>query len=147
MLPEISARRSLLWVKVQIPVVTDRQWGRDESAPRPHVTDPFHPLNSIPIYKQFLYIQHRVLVISSMWCILVSFYTAHLTIAHALLKKHSFQGSELLFKSFFIQSVVQIWRITHLRMRICWANEIVHYLVSSYWILLIYIYQITYYLS
>ena len=35
MLPEISARRSLFWVKVQIPVVTDRHWGRDKSAPRP----------------------------------------------------------------------------------------------------------------
>ena len=120
MLPEISARRSLLWVKVQIPVVTGRQWGRDKSAPRPHETDPFHPLNSIPIYKQFLYIQHRVLVISSMWCILVSFYTAHLTIAHALLKKHSFQGSELLFKSLF-RAVVQV--IFH---TICGAN-LTHY--------------------
>ena len=45
MLPEISARRSLLWVKVQIPVVADRHW--DKSAPRPYVTDPFHPLNPI----------------------------------------------------------------------------------------------------
>ena len=36
MLPEISARRSLLWVKVQIPVVTDRHWGREKSAPRPY---------------------------------------------------------------------------------------------------------------
>ena len=32
MLPEISARWSLLWAKVQIPIVTDRQWGRDKSA-------------------------------------------------------------------------------------------------------------------
>ena len=46
MLPEISARRSLLWVKLQIPVA--RQGGREMSAPRPRVTDPFHPLSSIP---------------------------------------------------------------------------------------------------
>ena len=31
--------------KVQIPVA--RQWGREVSAPRPYVTNPFHPLGSI----------------------------------------------------------------------------------------------------
>ena len=45
--PEISARGSLLWAKVQIPIVTDRQGGRDKSAPRPYETDPIHPLSSI----------------------------------------------------------------------------------------------------
>ena len=44
--PEILARGSLLWAKVQIPIVTDRQGGRDKSAPRPHETDPIHPLSS-----------------------------------------------------------------------------------------------------
>ena len=45
MLTEISARRSLLWTKVQIAVA--RQWGREMSAPRPLETDPFHSLGSI----------------------------------------------------------------------------------------------------
>ena len=35
MFPEISARWSLLGAKLQIPVVADRHWGRDKSAPRP----------------------------------------------------------------------------------------------------------------
>ena len=50
MFPEISARWSLWWAKFQIPVVSGRQWGREMSAPRPYVTDPFHPLSSV--YKQ-----------------------------------------------------------------------------------------------
>ena len=37
------------------------------SAPRPYVTDPFHPLGSISNMKQFLYIYNSVPVISSMW--------------------------------------------------------------------------------
>ena len=44
--PEILARGSLLGAKVQIPIVTDRQGGRDKSAPRPYETDPIHPLSS-----------------------------------------------------------------------------------------------------
>ena len=43
MLPEISAQRSLLFQ--MIPVAW--QGGREMSAPRPNVTDPFHSLNSI----------------------------------------------------------------------------------------------------
>ena len=31
---------------VQIPIVTDRQGGRDKSALRPYETDPIHPLSS-----------------------------------------------------------------------------------------------------
>ena len=46
--PEISARGSLLRAKVQIPIVTDRQGGRDKSTPRPE-TDPIHPLSSTHI--------------------------------------------------------------------------------------------------
>ena len=37
------------------------------SAPRPHVTDPFRPLSSIPRQLQVLYIQIRVLLISYIW--------------------------------------------------------------------------------
>ena len=37
------------------------------SAPRPCVTDPFHPLGSISNMKQFLYIYNSVPLISSMW--------------------------------------------------------------------------------
>ena len=32
--------------RVQIPIDTDRQGGRDKSAPRPYETDPIHPLSS-----------------------------------------------------------------------------------------------------
>ena len=45
MLPEISARRSLFGAKFQIPVA--RQGGREMSAPRPYLTEPFRPLSSI----------------------------------------------------------------------------------------------------
>ena len=37
--PKILARGSLLWAKVHIPSVTDRQGRRDKSAPRPYETD------------------------------------------------------------------------------------------------------------
>ena len=40
--PEISARGSLLGAKVQIPIVIDRQGGRDKSAPIPYEIDPIH---------------------------------------------------------------------------------------------------------
>ena len=69
MFPEISARWSLLWAKLQIPV--SRQGGREMSAPRPYVTDPFHPLSSVQGNQQFLYICHNVLDISSMWYVQV----------------------------------------------------------------------------
>ena len=54
MFAEISARWSLLWAKLQIPV--SRQRGREMSAPRPRVTDLFHPLSSNYSYQQFIYI-------------------------------------------------------------------------------------------
>ena len=41
------------------------------SAPRPYVTDPFHPLGSIYINKSFLYIYQSVPVISSKWYVKV----------------------------------------------------------------------------
>ena len=43
--------------KFQIPVA--RQGGREMSAPRPYVTDPFRPLNSINNWQQSLYIQQH----------------------------------------------------------------------------------------
>ena len=57
--PEISARGSLLWAKVQIPIVTDRQGGRDKSAPRPYQTDPIHPLSSTfrKYQSRYIYIE------------------------------------------------------------------------------------------
>ena len=45
--------------KVQIPVT--RQGGREMSAPRPYVTDPFLPLSSILKLQQFLYIFRKKL--------------------------------------------------------------------------------------
>ena len=43
------------------------QGGREMSAPRSYVTDPFHPLSSIHRRLQFLYICNGVLVLSSIW--------------------------------------------------------------------------------
>ena len=43
--------------KFQIPVA--RQGGREMSAPRPYVTEPFRPLSSINNWYQFLYIQQH----------------------------------------------------------------------------------------
>ena len=62
---EISDRGSLLRAGFQIPVA--RQGGREMSAPRPYLTDPFHSLSSIPRRLQFLDICHSVLAISSIW--------------------------------------------------------------------------------
>ena len=48
-----------------------RQGGRELSAPRPYVTDPFHPLSSIYNMKQFVYIYKILQGISCMWYIQV----------------------------------------------------------------------------
>ena len=81
--PEISARGSLLWAKVQIPIVTDRQGGRYKSAPRPYETAPIHPLSSkivpISIYIE-LFFRYFLHVVRSG----VDYCRAYLTIAHAL---------------------------------------------------------------
>ena len=52
--------------KFQIPVA--RQGGREMSAPRPYVTEPFRPLSSIGSNS---YIYNSILVISSMWYVQV----------------------------------------------------------------------------
>ena len=41
------------------------------SAPRPYETDPFHPLGSITVIKQFPYIYPGVPVVSPMWYVKV----------------------------------------------------------------------------
>ena len=74
--------------KFQIPVA--RQGEREMSATRPYVTEPFRPLGWISKWEQFLYItQHSSyffhVVRSSLSC-----GGAYLTIAHALLQKHSY---------------------------------------------------------
>ena len=56
------------------------------SAPRPYVTDPFHPLSSICNNLSFLYIYQSVPVISSKWYVKVSWNRRYLTIAHVLFK-------------------------------------------------------------
>ena len=97
------SRRSLLWAKFQIPVT--RQWGREMSAPRPCVTDPFHSLNNSNFYI-CVTVLYRFPSFGTFKCVLVR---ANLSIAHALLYQHSFQGSE--------QSV-KLWLVTH---GTCWC--------------------------
>ena len=55
--------------KFQIPVA--RQWGREMSALRPFVTDPFHPLGSIRSNESFPYICQSVPVTTSKWYVKV----------------------------------------------------------------------------
>ena len=72
----------------QIPVT--RQWGREMSAPRPYVTDPFHPLGSISKNKSFLYIYQSVT--SYLFHVVrksVSLYGRYLTITLVLLETSS----------------------------------------------------------
>ena len=59
------------------------------SAPKPYVTDPFRPLGSIHSWKQFLYIQQRSSYFLNVVRSSLSGGGAYLTIAHALLQKHS----------------------------------------------------------
>ena len=51
--------------KVQIPVA--RQWGREVSASKPYVTNPFHPLSSLNNNKYFPYLYQGVPIFSSKW--------------------------------------------------------------------------------
>ena len=74
MLPEISARRSLFGAKFQIPVT--RQGGREMSAPRPYVTDPFRPLSLIIGSNSYIY--NSILVISAMWFVQVCLAVVHI---------------------------------------------------------------------
>ena len=60
------------------------------SAPRPCVTDPFHPLGSTPNYKSFLYIYQGVTsYFSHVVRTSTPSYDRYLTIAHVLLKTSS----------------------------------------------------------
>ena len=76
------------------------------SAPRPHVTDPFHPLGSILNMEQFLYICKIVPVISSKWYVQVCLGVVCLTTAHALLKKKNHLKLHSHLKSHFVFSTV-----------------------------------------
>ena len=74
--------------KFQIPVA--RQGGREMSAPRPYVTEPFRPLSSIIIRQQFLYMRQHSIYFLHVVGSSVSCGGAYLTIAHALLQKHCY---------------------------------------------------------
>ena len=60
------------------------------SAPRPYATEPFRPLSSISNWYQFLYIQQHSNYLLDVVRSSVSSGGAYLTIAHALLQKHSY---------------------------------------------------------
>ena len=62
-------------------------------------------------------------------------WAAHLTVAHALSQKDSFQASPPCCVQYGMCWCM--WAQNRWHLRIYWANETVHYLVSSYWILLI----------
>ena len=93
MSPEISARGSLLWAKVQIPIVTDRQGVRDQPAPRPYETYPIHPLSSThnSIYF-YIYIEQSSRYFLHVVRSGVYQCRAYLTMAHALYQGHSFKS-------------------------------------------------------
>ena len=73
--------------KFQVPVA--RQGGRVMSAPRPRVTEPFHPLSSINNWQQLLYIYTPVFQFFPPCGLSVSCCGAYLTTAHALFQKLS----------------------------------------------------------
>ena len=87
MLPEIFARRSLLEPSFRY-LSPGREGGREMSAPRPYVTEPFPPLSSIINWKQFLYMRQHSIYFLHVVGSSVSCGGAYLTIAHALLQKH-----------------------------------------------------------
>ena len=124
MFPEISARWSLSWAKFQIPV--PRQWGREMSAPVPYVTDPFHSLSSIYNQWQFIYIWQWFSYFLHLVPLSVFRYGAHFTVAHVLLQKHSFKGSDPLLQSCFVPyGTCCCWLSQnrwHLRMRVSWTK-------------------------
>ena len=97
-------------------------------------TNPFHLLSCVHINEQFpyIYICHRVPVISSMWYAQVRFGTLPIWQLLAFLKQHSFQNSERLLKSCCAPYGTCCFVLTHdswhFRMR--WTNEIAHFLVS-----------------
>ena len=72
--------------KFQIPVA--RQKGREMSAPRPYVTEPFRPFTSINNCQQYLYTQQHSSYFLHVVRSSVSRCGGHLTIADALLQKH-----------------------------------------------------------
>ena len=73
------------------------------SAPRPFVTDPFHPLDSICNNYSFLFIYQSVPVISSMWYVQVCLsYGTYLTTAHVPFKntQPKFEDDDSSYSSF-----------------------------------------------
>ena len=80
------------------------------SAPRPCVTDPFHPLGSISRYKPFLYIYQSVTsYFSHVVRTSAPSYDKYLTIAHVLLKTTSTEPkNEIDYSSSFDYITVRI---------------------------------------
>ena len=72
--------------KFQIPVA--RQGGREMSAPRPCVTNPFHLLSSVNSHYQLLHIQNSVVIISHIWYIQVCLDTVYIQ----QLRMHSYRS-------------------------------------------------------
>ena len=99
--------------KFQMPVA--RQGGREMSAPRPYVTDPFRPLSSINSWKQFLYIQQHSSYFLHVVRSSVSRSGAHLTTADALLKQQSCLRSISIISLVFFHMVRPgaYWHKTH----------------------------------
>ena len=89
--------------KSQIPVA--RQGGRVMSAPRPYVTEPFRPLSSISNWYQLLYIQQHSNYLLNVVRSSVSSGGAYLTIAHALLQKHSYLWFRAVISLLFFRMV------------------------------------------
>ena len=73
MLPEISARRSLLQPSFRY-LLSGREGEREMSAPRPYVTEPFRPLSSVSNSCKY----NNILVISSMWYVQVCLAVVHI---------------------------------------------------------------------
>ena len=128
MLSEIRAPRSL-----SEPSFRYLSPGREGemSAPRPYVTDPFRPFSSINNWQQFLYIQQHSSYFFHVVRSSVSCSGACLTIAHALLQKHSCLWSHYKFCVFPYGTCwcILAQNTGHPRMCIRCSHKIVHYLV------------------
>lgn len=96
MFPEVSARWSLLWAKLQIPVF--RQWGREKSSPGLytwHIPFIHSALSSVHKYYQFLYICYNILVVSSLWYVQVCLGAVSIWQLRVCSCRSTFRGSEL----------------------------------------------------
>jgi len=119
-----SLRFQLIAFGVKFQIAVARQWGRERSAPRLYLTNPFHPLGSNHNYKLFfLYMEKHTSYFFHVVRGSVSRYDVYIRTTHLLkiLWERSLELSCPTYDTWYSVFTQNTW---HLYMRNWWTKEI-----------------------